>query len=95
MGQALGPRQLEIAQFLLKRKQPLDVNDLVRLIYKREPTITLQNIVWSSLRGMEKRRTIQPAGKSQRGSMRWELTKMSRKEIEALKNTENVSVFPG
>ena len=96
MGQPLGKRQIEIARFLLKAKQPLDVNELVRLVYKKQPTKTLQNIIWSSLRGMQHgHRMIQEAGQSNRGFGRWELTKQGRKDIEALKNTENVSIFPG
>ena len=38
---------------------------------------------------------IQEAGKTIKGWGRWELTKQGRKEdMEALKNTENVSAFP-
>ena len=102
MGQALGPRQLEIAVLLLKRKQPLDADELAGLLYKRPParlgewpTKTQRNIVWRALEGMERRRMIQLVGKTHRGFRRWELTKQGRKDIEALKSTENVSVFPG
>ena len=40
-------------------------------------------------------RMIQIAGQSNRGFSRWELTKQGRKDIEALKSTENVTIFPG
>jgi hypothetical protein len=36
---------------------------------------------------------IEEIGKNIQGWGRWELTKQGRKDIEALKNTENVSVF--
>ena len=52
------------------------------------------NIMWNSLRGMERRQMVQEAGKTIKGWGRWELTRQGRKDIEALKNTENVSVFP-
>ena len=95
MGQPLGQRQIEYSELLLKRKRPLDADELARLIYKKQPTKTLQNIMWSALRGMERRRMIQPAGMSHKGFGRWELTKQGRKDIEVLKSTENVSPFPG
>lgn len=93
MGRSLGMRQLEIADLL--RKRPLTAKDLAQLIYKKEPTRTLMNITWNSLRGMERRRMIKEAGKTIQGWGRWELTSQGRKDIEALKSTENVSVFPG
>ena len=102
MGQALGPRQSEIAVLLLKRKRPLDADELAGLLYKRPParlgewpTKTQRNIVWRALGGMKRRGMIQEVGKTNRGFGRWELTRQGRKDIEALKSTENVSVFPG
>ena len=92
MGRGLGERQLEIAELL--RKGPLTAEDLARLIYKRKLTRTLMNITWRALNGMERRKMIQEAGKTIKGWGRWELTKQGRKDMEALKNTENVSAFP-
>jgi DNA-binding HxlR family transcriptional regulator len=93
MGKALGQRQLEIAE-LLRKRSPLTADELSRVIYKGNLTKTLQNVMWRSLNGLERRRMIQAVGKSISGGGRWELTKQGRKDIEALKDTKNVSTFP-
>lgn len=100
MGQALGRRQMEICELLLKRREPLDADQLAGLLYKRPPanlgvwpTKTQQNIVWESLRGMERRGMVHSVGKNNKGFRRWELTKQGRRDMEALKNTANVVVI--
>lgn len=90
MGQPIGKRQLEILELILKRKEPLETIEIVKFIYKKQPTKTIQNIIWRSLNGLEQRGLIRDIRKSLRGYTRYELTKQGKKEIEALKNSVNI-----
>lgn len=90
MGQPLGKRQIEIAELILKQRLPLDAVSLAKLIYKKQPTKTILNIVWGALSGMEKRGMVRTVGKTTSGHRRWELTKQGREDLRMLKSQTNV-----